>query len=354
MTGPAGRAARSATGRRRTPRAVRPVEPVAPLAPEEPPAGIDREALTRTIAMVNDKGGVGKTSLVANLAGQFAAAGYRCLLVDLNRQANLADDLGFRDGPADDRGAGLLVSVVAGTPLRPVEGVRPGLDIVAGGARLVDLVPLMVSRVQEQGREAFLALAEVLAPVAGDYDLVFIDCPPETTILTDLALAAARWVLMPTKSDGGGLVGMRLVGERFALARELNPDLGLLGAVLFATGSRSRVVHAEVREAVEEAFGGHSPLFTTSIRHAERTAQDARRLGRLAHELEQEVAAQPAWWASLREGGGSARRLSPTAASVAGDYRDLGVELLTLLRATEESTTPSARLDARPEQEATP
>lgn len=314
----------------------------------------DRDALARTIAMVNDKGGVGKTSIVANLAGQFAAAGYRCLLVDLNRQANLADDLGFRDGPADDQGAGLLLSIVAGTPLRPVPDVRPGLDVVPGGARLADLVPLMVSRVQERGRAAFGVLGDVLAPVAGDYDLVFVDCPPETTILTDLALTAARWVLMPTKSDGGGLVGMRLVGERFALARELNPDLALLGAVLFATGSRSRVVHAEVREAVAQAFGGHSPLFTTTIRHTERSAQDARRLGRLAHELEQEVAAQPAWWEALREGadtGASARRLSPTAASVAGDYRDLGVELLTLLRAAEESTGTT---DARGEQEAAP
>lgn len=300
-------------------------------------------ALARTIAMVNDKGGVGKTSLVANLAGQFAGAGYRCLLVDLNRQANLADDLGFRDTAVDDQGAGLLVGIVAGTPPPVVLDVRPGLDVVPGGARLSDLVPLLVSRVQEHGRVAFRALADVLAPIAGDYDLTFVDCPPETTILTDLALSAARWVLMPTKSDGGGLIGMRLVGERFALARELNPDLGLLGAVLFATGTRSRLVHAEVRAAVDAAFGGHSPLFDTSIRHAERTAQDARRLGKLAHELELEAAAQPAWWAALREGATATRRISPTAASVAGDYRELGIELLTLLRAAEDRDTDAER-----------
>src|SRR4051812_2454344 len=72
-------------------------------------------SLSRVIAMVNDKGGVGKTSLVANLAGQLAASGYRCLLTDLNRQANLADDLGYRDDERDDQGAGLLMSVVAGS-----------------------------------------------------------------------------------------------------------------------------------------------------------------------------------------------------------------------------------------------
>ena len=296
--------------------------------------------------MVNDKGGVGKTSLVANLAGQLAAAGYRCLLVDLNRQANLADDLGFRDDDRDDQGAALLMSIIGGTPVEPVRDIRPGLDVVPGGARLSDLVPLMVSRMQDRGREAFRALASVLAPVASPYDVVFVDCPPESTILTDLALTAARWVVMPTKSDAGGLVGMRLVAERFELARELNPDLQLLGAVLFATGTRSRVVHAQVRAAVESAFGGHSPMFATSIRHAERTAQDARRLGKLAHELELEVATQPAWWTSLREGTSSPPRLSPTAASVAGDYRDLGVELLTLLRAAEEETSDSSTLEA--------
>jgi chromosome partitioning protein len=296
--------------------------------------------------MVNDKGGVGKTSLVANLAGQLAASGYRCLLIDLNRQANLADDLGYRDDERDDQGEGLLMSVIAGSALEPVTDIRPDLDVVPGGARLSDLVPLMVSRLQERGREAFCVLADVLAPVAEPYDVVFIDCPPESPILTDLALTAARWVVMPTKSDSGGLIGMRLVGERFALASELNPDLGLLGAVLFATGSRSVQVHAEVRAEVENAFGGQSPLFAASVRHAERSAQDARRLGKLAHELEAEVAAQPAWWTSLRDGSGTGGRLSTTAASVAGDYRDVAVELLTLLRTIEESVAGDTRAEA--------
>src|SRR5690349_22502122 len=293
-------------------------------------------ALGRVIAIVNDKGGVGKTSIAANLAGQFAAAGYRCLLIDLNRQANLADDLGYRGSDADDQGAGLLASVLAGTPLTPSLNVRPQLDVVCGGARLEDLTPVMVSRFQHHGRTSFRVLGDVLAPIATVYDLVFIDCPPESTILSDLALAAARWVLMPTKSDVGGLVGMTLVAERFALAREINPRLGLLGVVLFATGTRSRAIHAEARRAIDRAFGGDSPRFETAIRHAERTAQDARRLGKLAHELEIEVASQPAWWEVLHLDLRSPR-VSATAASVAGDYRGLGVEVLTALQKAEEA-----------------
>ena len=120
---------------------------------------------------------------------------------------------------------------------------------------------------------------------------------------------------------------MTLVAERFTLAREINPRLGLLGVVLFATGSRSRAIHSEALRAIDEAFGGQSPRFETAIRHAERTAQDARRLGKLAHELEIEVAAQPAWWEALRQDIRTPR-VSATAASVAGDYRALGVEVL--------------------------
>lgn len=296
-------------------------------------------ALSRVVAVVNDKGGVGKTSLAANLGGQFAAAGYRCLLVDLNRQANLSDDLGYRDSPDDDQGAGLLAAVIGGTPVRPLRDVRPQLDVVCGGARLEDLTPVMVSRLQHHGREAFTVLGDVLAPVGGDYEIVFIDCPPESTILSDLALAAARWVLMPTKTDVGGLVGIGLVAERFVLAREINPQLGLLGVVLFGTGSRSRAIHAEANAAIDRAFGDDSPRFRTTIRHAERTAQDARRLGKLAHELEIEVAHQPVWWESLRAGTRTPR-VAATAANVAGDYRALGVEILTALQAAEEAEPP--------------
>ena len=298
-------------------------------------------ALQRVIAIVNDKGGVGKTSIAANLAGQFAGAGYRSLLIDLNRQANLADDLGYRDTDVDDQGAALLASVLGGVPLVPAPNVRRQLDVVCGGARLEDLTPVMVSRFQHHGRAAFRVLGDVLAPIATDYEIVFIDCPPESTILSDLALAASRWVLMPTKSDVGGLIGMQLVAERFALAKEVNPRLGLLGVVLFASGTRSRAIHAEARAAIDSAFGGDSPRFETTIRHAERTAQDARRLGKLAHELEIEVAHQPAWWEVLQSDI-RAPRVSPTAASVAGDYRALGVEVLTALQAAEQDARSGA------------
>lgn len=293
-------------------------------------------ALKRVIALVNDKGGVGKTTLAANLAGQLAAADYRVLAIDLNRQANLADDLGYRDrAGVDDQGKALLAAVMLGTPLTPVPGVRPNLWVVPGGIQLGDLTSLIESRFRSSGRSAFLGLAEVLAPIAHMFDAILIDAPPENTTLSDLALGAARWVLMPTRSDTGGLVGMRLVAGRFALAREINPTLGLLGVALFGSLSTASAIHAEVRADITNAFGGVSPMLAATIRFSERTARDARKLGRLAHELEVDAANQPAWWASLRNGDKPGRRLPATVASVSADFRALAGELLDTLAAQE-------------------
>jgi chromosome partitioning protein len=295
--------------------------------------------LERVIALINDKGGVGKTSLTANLGGQLAAAGYSVLLVDLNRQANLADDFGYRnqDG-VDDQGAGFLSSLLTEAPLAPVVGVRPNLQVVPGGIRLEDLTPLMLSRFQNKGRAAFLALADALVPIADKYDVILLDTPPENVTLGDLALGAARWVLMPTKSDSGGLMGMQLVARRFTLAREINPAIGLLGVVLFATGTSATAIHTEVRNDVTAAFGGQSPVFSATIRHSERVGRDCRKLGKLAHELEVAAAAQPSWWESLRNGE-KTPRISRTAASVSDDYRRLATEVLEVLQSAEQQTT---------------
>lgn len=299
-------------------------------------------ALQRVVALINDKGGVGKTTLAVNLAGQYAAAGYRTLLIDLNRQANVADDLGYRNVEGiDDQGAGLLGALLLHQPLVPVAGARENLWVIPGGVKLGDLTAMISSRANTEGRDAFLALALALAPIAHQFDVILIDSPPENTTLVDLVLAAARWVIMPTRSDSGGVVGMRLVAERFKLAREINPALGLLGVVLFASGTQSTAIRAEVSAEVASAFGGQSPMLNTTIRYSERVARDARRLGRLAHELEVDAAAQPAFWQALREGK-KGPRFSAATASVSADFQALAGEVLDALTAAEEEAEAMA------------
>lgn len=296
-----------------------------------------REAsLSRVITMTNDKGGVGKTTLTTNLLGQYAAAGYRVLGVDLNRQANMSDDLGYRGSAIDDQGENLYEAIrrPGRVPLQAHQ-VRDGLFVVPGGTELTGLTSLVTTRMQDQGADAYLGLAAALAPIGADYDLVIIDSPPENIVLVDLALAAARWVIMPTKSDTGGVVGMKLVAERFAKAKQINPGLSLLGVVLFGTLSNATAIHEEVRADVRAAFGGHDPMLTATIRHSERVARNMRRQGKLSHELELDAAQQPAFWQALREGRKPEQRHSAATGRVSEDFRNVALEVLDIINAVE-------------------
>src|SRR3954464_11757412 len=97
------------------------------------------EQLIRCIAFVNGKGGVGKTSLVANLAGLYAGGGYRVLVVDLDPQGNLGNDLGYLGAGRGDDGEGLVSAVSTQHALLPMREERPNLDVVAGGSQLKEL-----------------------------------------------------------------------------------------------------------------------------------------------------------------------------------------------------------------------
>src|SRR5262249_12090349 len=152
--------------------------------------------------------GVGKTSITANLAGQVAATGRKTLAVDLNRQGNLSRDLGIRRTKVDDQGRALRDAIVKGVPLEVAEAVRPNLDVAVGGEGLEDLTISITSLLMRGDfKGAYLGLATALAPMAHEYQLIVIDCPPESPVLDNLALAAARWVMIPTKSDDGSLDG---------------------------------------------------------------------------------------------------------------------------------------------------
>lgn len=283
---------------------------------------MNRDTLDRVIAMINDKGGVGKTTLSTNVAGQLAAANQRVLLIDANRQANCAEDLGYRGREGvDDQGSGLLMALMGRAPLQPARDIRPNLDVVPGGTELADLTPVLTSRMQVAGREAFLALAEALSPIAEDYDVIIVDSPPENVVVEDLVLATARWAIMPTRSDRAGLIGMQLTADRFVRAREVNPTLELLGVVLFGTLSAGTQIRQRVRDQVAAAFGA-DPMLDTAIRSSEKLAQEARERGLLAHELQA---------AALR--GVS----TDTALGVAQDYYALTEEILTLLAAAEQT-----------------
>ncbi|WP_433169913.1 ParA family protein [Kribbella sp. CA-247076] len=293
-------------------------------------------ACRRVVAVVNGKGGVLKTTTAANLAGQAADAGHSVLLVDLDPQANLSEDLGItQNGAGADGGAALFDAIARGKELVPSHpGIRDRLDLVAADPMNTAALVAWLAAHRDPG--GVLALARALAPIAPRYDLVVIDLPPVLEELRRIALAAARYLVIPTQSDISSLKGMRLIAQQFAQARQVNPDLELLGILLVLVPESARAIRDDVTASIHADFGGNAPVFRTVIRHALAPARDARKRGLLAHELETFVPSQAETFARLRQRAAGAtveRAVSSTAVKVAADWAGFTEE--TLMRIAE-------------------
>jgi chromosome partitioning protein len=205
----------------------------------------------QTIACANQKGGVGKTTTVVNLAAYLALAGDRVLVVDLDPQGNATSGFGIERS----RLAATLYDVILGeTPLAEVIQPTPVADC--------SIVPASVSLA---GAEVELAavgrrerrLATVLHGAAEDYDYILIDCPPSLGLLTVNALTAADSVLIPTQCEYYALEGLSQLIATLNLVRDnLNPALEIKGVVLTMYDSRTNLsadVAAEVRGHLGEA-----------------------------------------------------------------------------------------------------
>lgn len=291
--------------------------------------------LRRVMTFATGKGGTGKTSCSANVAGLAAAAGWRTLAIDMDPQANLGHDLGYHWEGKGDNGDALVNALIASQPLRPVlTNVRQRLDVIPGGSRLDDLEDLVAGR-ERRGADGRTLLRDALEPIAGDYDLIVIDTPPSRrSALVQLALVASRWVTVPTRSDRSSIEGLRMLGEQLTAAREFRPDLEVLGAVLFDVGSGSTAIRRNAAEDITDALGGAAPQFEAVIRHTESAAVDAREKGRLVHEMAEVVHDAEPFWKALREGR-RPERAPGTAPALAEDYALLTQEILTRVTAME-------------------
>jgi cellulose biosynthesis protein BcsQ len=281
----------------------------------------------------NGKGGVGKTSLAANVAGLAANAGWRVLAVDLDPQGNLGSDLGYKQDGLGDEGEGLLQAIVAGRPISPITNVRPRLDAIAAGRATTDVWAVVNNR-RSVDADAIGDLATILDPISRAYDLVVIDSPPAGGVAVDAALAASRWLVIPVKFDDGSIDGLELMARQFGAARSsVNPDLELLGVALFDFSTAGTAIRREVRAQLTADLGGIAPVLKSVIRRAERAAYDMRRNGLLAHEY-QAKAVESSQRISIAErirmsrSGQAAPQYSSAAGGLAEDYAKLTTELL--------------------------
>jgi chromosome partitioning protein len=176
------------------------------------------------LAVVNQKGGVGKTTTSVNLAAALAQAGRRVLLVDLDPQGNATMGSGI-----DKRTAGPTVyHVLLGLSELPAARLRlerGGFDLLPANR---DLAGAEIELVGLDGRETRLKRA--LESVAHEYDFALIDCPPSLSLLTVNALTAAQRVLIPMQCEYYALEGLSdLVGTIKRVRANLNPELEIAG-----------------------------------------------------------------------------------------------------------------------------
>lgn len=231
------------------------------------------KALPRIIAVVNQKGGVGKTTTTINLATALAACKKRILIVDLDPQGNASTGLGLDRAKRKRDVYGTLIgewSIMAAAQETPI----PGMDLVPAS---VELSGAEIELVTMERRE--FRLKDSLDPVAesGLYDYILIDCPPSLGLLTVNALVAADAVLVPLQCEFYALEGLsHLMGTVKRVKRSLNPALDIQGVVLTMYDRRNNLSEA-VASDVREHFGDkvYSTVIPRNVRVSEAPSHGA-------------------------------------------------------------------------------
>jgi cellulose biosynthesis protein BcsQ len=275
------------------------------------------------LLIANGKGGVGKTSVAANLAAIWAATGRRVLLIDTDPQGNAAVQLGLAE---HDSGRGLHLAVIGGTAAAPVLGVRDNLDLVPGGDELDALNAALAARQARHRHGALDAIVAALHATGASYDLVIIDTAPAGGVLIDGLISGADWVLIPTKPDELSLLGLARVATRVGeLADQGRPVAQLLGVVLFAISTQATGLRRETRATLDELLPGTGgKVFNAVIRASERAAVDQSGTGLVASEYQAAAEALHQPWYQNRD----APRFAAGASALAADYAELADEVL--------------------------
>jgi chromosome partitioning protein len=260
-----------------------------------------REGLELVFAVVNQKGGVGKTTTSVNLAACLGADGLRVLVVDLDPQGNATSGFGVNKSDLQRCIYDLLVDDAPAEELLQRE-VTPGVDLIPATINLAGAEVELVSAMSREWR-----LGKGLAPLRDRYDVILIDSPPSLSLLTLNALAAADYALVPIQCEYYALEGISQLLKTLTLVKQhLNRELGIGGVVLTMHDPRVRLTQ-QVAEEVRRYFGSQAlkTVIPRNVRLSEAPSHgipvsvyDPRSRGseayrRLARELEERFSLEP-------------------------------------------------------------
>ena len=231
------------------------VVPMKTLADKKPVTHVIGQ--TKVVAIINQKGGVGKSTTAINLSAALGERGKQVLIIDLDPQGNSSSGLGIEKGAVRyciyDA---LLNDVMLDDIIIP--DVSPGLDVVPATINLAGAEVELVSEMARENR-----LKDAIGPMRGRYDYVFIDCPPSLGLLTINALVAADKLLIPIQCEFYALEGVtKLLDSMKRVKTRLNPSLDIFGVLLTMSDTRT-TLSRQVSEEVRKYFG--KLVFETSI-----------------------------------------------------------------------------------------
>lgn len=207
------------------------------------------QASKKIIAVVNQKGGVGKTTTCVNLATSLVAVGKKVLIIDLDPQGNASTGLGIA---SKDRDVTIYDALIGGSSAANTvfSTIVPGLDIIAA---TMDLSGAEIELVGIENRE--FCLKNALAEVQDSYDYIMIDCPPSLGLLTLNALTAANSVLIPLQTEFYAMEGLSHLMKTIELVKQrLNPELIIQGIVLTMLDKRNQISR-QIEWDVRDYFG---------------------------------------------------------------------------------------------------
>ncbi|MBI4426820.1 MAG: ParA family protein [Candidatus Kerfeldbacteria bacterium] len=249
--------------------------------------------MARKISIVNQKGGVGKTTTAINVGAALANHGHQVLIVDLDPQANATSGFGidYRQIPHGVYEA-LAGSVPTVDTIRATG--RPGVHVLPSTPNLAGATVELVTVERREWR-----LADALGPVAERYDYVLIDCPPSLGLLTINALTASDEILIPVQCEYYSLEGLSQLLETIELVKQnLKPNLSVLGLVMTMYEDENQLAQAVFHEIYQHfphrVFRtvvprnvklAEAPSFGRSIFEHSRDSSGARAYRRLAHEI---------------------------------------------------------------------